>query len=171
MIATMQPEMRGHELEASFLDIYDRHAPTVLGYLRIAVGERDAEDLCSECFCSAWSAWARYKGVRSDTLPWLMRIARNRVIDRSRRLSAHPMDSLERHPNVPGPGPVDPVDRLHLEAALSRLSKDDRELLALRAAGLTHAEIGQLQKRREGAVKTAWVRALGRIRPYLEVGS
>ena len=170
MIATMQPEMRGHELEASFLDTYDRHSSTVLRYLRIAVGERDAEDLCSECFCSAWTAWARYRGDRSDTLPWLMRIARNRVIDRSRHLKAHPVDSLETHPNISSPGPVDPSDRLHLEAALSQMSKDDRELLALRAAGLTHAEIGQLQKRREEAVKTAWVRALGRIRPYLEVG-
>lgn len=170
MIATMEPE-RGQELEASFLDIYDRYSPTVLRYLRIAVGELDAEDLCSECFCSAWTSWPGYKGDRAATLPWLMRIARNRVVDRGRRLKTRRMESLEAHPNLASPGPVDPADRLHLEAALSRLSKDDRDLLALRTAGLTHAEIGKLQKRREAAVKTAWVRALGRIRPYLEVAS
>jgi RNA polymerase sigma-70 factor (ECF subfamily) len=171
MIATMQPDYREGALEVSFLDIYDRHSGTVLRYLRIAVGEGDAEDLCSECFCSAWTAWGRYKGDRSDALPWLMRIARNRVIDRSRRRKAQPVDSLEIHPNIAGAGAADPTDRLHLEAAMAHLSKDDRDLLALRAAGLTHAEIGRLQKRREEAVKTAWVRALGRIRPYLEVAS
>jgi RNA polymerase sigma-70 factor (ECF subfamily) len=166
----MQPQTGETELESSFLEIYDRHAATMLRYLRIAVGEDAAEDICSDAFCSAWKAWPRYKGDRADTLPWLMRIARNRVIDRSRRRKAQPVDSLETHPDVASAGPVDPVNQLHLEAALAHLSKDDRDLLALRAAGLTHAEIGQLQKRREAAVKTAWARALGRIRPYLEVG-
>jgi RNA polymerase sigma-70 factor (ECF subfamily) len=169
MIATMQPQVAETELESSFLEIYDRHAATILRYLRIAVGE-DAEDICSECFCSAWTAWPRYEGDRADALPWLMRITRNRVIDRSRRRKAQPVDSLATHPNIQSSGPADPTDRLYLEAALAHLSKDDRDLLALRAAGLTHAEIGGLQKRREEAVKTAWVRALARIRPYLEVG-
>jgi RNA polymerase sigma-70 factor (ECF subfamily) len=168
MIAPWQSPIDENELAASFLDTYDQHAATVLRYLRIAVGEGDAEDLCSECFCSAWIAWARYKGDRSDTLPWLMRIARNRIVDRSRRLKAQPVESLEDHPGIAGSGPVDPSDRLHLQAALSQLSRDDRELLALRTAGFTHAEIGQLQNRREDAVKTAWIRALGRLRARLE---
>ena len=171
MIATMRPQIHGSELEHSFLEIYDRHSATVLRYLRIAAGDRDAEDLCSECFCSAWSAWPRYKGDRANPLPWLMRIAGNRVIDRSRRRTAQPVDSLESHPNIADPAAVDPTERLVLHTALSQLSQDDRELLALRTAGLTHAEIGQLQKRREDAVKTAWLRALERIRARLEVGS
>jgi RNA polymerase sigma factor (sigma-70 family) len=170
MIAAMQPDDREGFLEASFLETYDRHAGTVLRYLRIAVGDGDAEDLCSETFCSAWTAWARYKGDRSAALPWLMRIARNRAIDRSRRRKSHPVDSLETHLDAAPSTAVDPTERLQLEAALSKLSPGDRELLALRAAGLTHAEIGRLQKRREHAVKTAWVRALRRIRPFLEVG-
>ncbi|HXA43601.1 MAG TPA: sigma-70 family RNA polymerase sigma factor [Candidatus Solibacter sp.] len=166
----MQPDHRESVLEASFLQAYDLHADTVLRYLRIAVGDGDAEDLCSETFCSAWTAWARYRGDRSAALPWLMRIARNRVIDRSRRRKSQPVDSLERHLDFATSTTVDPTDRLELQAALSKLSRGDRELLALRAAGLTHAEIGRLQRRREPAVKTAWVRALRRIRPFLEVG-
>jgi DNA-directed RNA polymerase specialized sigma24 family protein len=51
---------------------------------------------------------------------------------------------------------------------MSRLGRDDRDLLAMRVAGLSHLEIGSVQGKSEAAVKKAWQRALKQLRSELE---
>jgi RNA polymerase sigma-70 factor (ECF subfamily) len=167
MIAAAKWRRLAEDNEASFLVLYDRDSPLVLRYARSAVGDRDAEDVCADTFCSAWAAWARFQGDVAAERAWIMRIARNKVIDRRRATDRANLTVLRDE--AISAGDADVVGRLELRAAMAQLSPSDRELLELRSSGLTHAEIGAIQGRGEQAVKVAWHRALQRLRPHLEV--
>lgn len=150
---------------AAFATLYAREAQTVLRYLRTAGGDADAEDLCSETFVRALDAWARFRGDDAAARYWVMRIARNALIDHFRRRGRSRTVGLPETTAAPSP---DHARRLAIEAALALLDRDDRELLALRSAGLSYAEISQVLKRSEAAVRKANQRALDRVRPHLE---
>ena len=161
-------ELTSAAKETLFLDLYDREATTVLRYLRTAVPAADVEDLCAETFSRAWGAWSRFKGGNAQARAWLLRIARNRAIDAARRRGRQARGD-RRFEAEPGPGPESlVVGRQQLRAALGALRQDERDLLALRAAGLSHAEIANITGRTEAATKMAWHRAAERLRPHLE---
>ena len=70
---------------AAFGALYDRHVEAVYRYVYYRVrNDADAEDLTSDVFMRALRAISRYE-PRQAFLAWLYRIARNAVIDRSRR--------------------------------------------------------------------------------------
>jgi RNA polymerase sigma-70 factor, ECF subfamily len=156
-------------LEESFRDLYESEAKIVLRYLRASVADSaQAEDLCGETFFRAWQAWRGFRGGPAEARAWLLRIARNLVIDQARRrrlLRFLPVGDDLAGPDEPA---VDAIERIDLERALARLSSGDRDLLAMRAAGLTHLEIARVQARTEPAVKMAWHRALQRLREQME---
>jgi RNA polymerase sigma-70 factor (ECF subfamily) len=158
--------------EQSFRTLYTSEVLIVLRYLRANVADpAEAEELCAEAFLRAWVAWPRFRGQPGEARPWLLRIARNLVIDRHRRrrlLRIFPLrqqDSTGRDPTA-----SEAINRVHFQQALGRLSMADRDLLALRAAGLSHAVIARVQGRGEDAVKMASHRALRRLRSQLEGG-
>jgi RNA polymerase sigma-70 factor (ECF subfamily) len=157
------------DLSAGFYALYEREAALVMRYLRSAVRDRAlAEDLCGDAFCRAWDAWPRFKGDEREARAWVMRIARNLVIDRVRR------DGRLRFEALPeSAAGIDATETsaasLDLRRAMSGLGRDDRDLLALRVAGLSHVEIAAVQGRSEDAVKKAWQRALAQLRAQLEI--
>ena len=156
--------------ESAFLELYDREASTVLRYLRTAsVSGSDVEDLCAETFSRAWGAWSRFKGVDAEARAWLLRIARNAAIDAGRRRHGVRVVPIDDYRADPSPGPESQaVDRVQLRSALAAIKPEERDLLALRAAGLSHAEIAAVTGRSEAATKMAWHRAVERLRPHLE---
>jgi RNA polymerase sigma-70 factor (ECF subfamily) len=152
-------------LKESFVELYDREAGALLAYLRAATGHpADAEDLAAETFLRAWRQWPSFQTTEVPPRHWLLRIAHNLVIDRGRRQARMRWEPLAESP-AQAP---DTVNRLQLLAAVAQLPDGDRELVALRAAGLTFAEVGEATGRSEGAVKMAWHRAAERLRPNLE---
>jgi RNA polymerase sigma-70 factor, ECF subfamily len=155
-------------LERAFGDLYDREAPVVLAYLRAAAGE-DAEDLAAETFLRAWRRWRAYRLTDRPVRHWLIRIARNLVIDRARRQGRLTVLPLAHEPSAGADAvAAGVVDRLQLLAALDVLGPEDRELLAMRAAGLSFAEVGAQLGRTEAAARMAWHRAARRLQPHLE---
>ena len=143
----------------------------ILRYLRVRSTDlAEAEDLHAETFCRAWQAWPRFRGDALDVRPWLFRIARNLLIDRHRRrglirfLPLETRHSSRRAEDVA----VAVTGRALILETLKRASPSDRELIAFRVAGLSHAEIGKIQGRTEQAVKVAWHRTLARLRSQLE---
>lgn len=171
VIATSTADEAAH-FEQSFRTLYTSEVVIVLRYLRANVAESaEAEELCADTFLRAWVAWPRFRGQPDEARSWLLRIARNLVIDRHRRrrlLRIFPLqhqDSTGRDPTA-----SEATNRVHFQQALGRLSMADRDLLALRAAGLSHAVIARVQGRGENAVKMAWHRALRRLREQLEGG-
>src|ERR1700730_12680797 len=113
------------EIEGTFYGLYHRESPLVLRYLYARVGDKTtAEDLCSDTFCRAWDSWSRFGGDDSAARAWVMRIARNRLIDhlrQNRRVTFEELD--ERHAATGGPETA--TARIDLRRALAGLSTDE----------------------------------------------
>ena len=155
-------------LEQAFLELYDREAPVVLAYLRAATGD-DAEDLAAETFLRAWRRWPAYRATDRPVRHWLFRIARNLAIDRARRRGRLMVLPLLRDAGGAGDAlAAGVVDRVQLLAGLEALAPDERELLAMRAAGLSFAEVGAQVGKTEAASRMAWHRAARRLQAHLE---
>ena len=158
-------------LSDAFDALYAREARTVLRYLRSVVREPAmVEDICGDAFCRAWDSWSRFHGNDAEARAWVIRIARNLVIDRVRRDGRVKFEVLSD--DAPSVRPADDTaltaETLDLQRAMSRLGRDDRDLLAMRVAGLSHLEIARVQGKSEEAVKKAWQRALKQLRSELE---
>lgn len=169
MISQLEERTLGMELSDSFYALYERDGGVVLRYLRSAVrNEALAEDLCADAFCRAWDAWPRFQGDDHESRSWVLRIARNVMIDRVRRDGRVRFEVLDDSGHATPDPTASSAEVLDLRRAMTSLSRDDRDLLSLRMAGLSHAEIGAVQSRSEEAVKKAWQRALVQLRTQLE---
>src|SRR5690242_11822553 len=71
-----------------FEEVYRAHLARVYLFCLSQVrNAADAEDLAAESFASAFAAYAKTAPPADRVLPWLLRIARNAVIDHYRRTS------------------------------------------------------------------------------------
>ncbi|WP_291408203.1 sigma-70 family RNA polymerase sigma factor [Actinophytocola sp.] len=162
-----------------FDEVYESHAARVFRYCLSQVSNRsDAEDLAADVFTAAYRAYAAADLTAATVLPWLLRIARNAVIDHRRRhtrrsalLSRFFGVQSEADPTVNVEGEVvfrDEVTRAL--AAMRNLSDKDRTIIGLRiAAGLPYAEVGEVLGISEHAATMATRRALVKLRRHLEV--
>jgi len=162
-----------------FDEVYRTHATRVYRYCLSQVGNPiDAEDLTAEVFASAFAAYPAARLADGVVLPWLLRIARNEVIDHRRRRTRRSA-LLTRF--FGGGSEVDHAVDVESEvvlrdelrqvlAAMGQLSERDRALIGLRlAAGLPYAEIGEVVGISEHAATVATQRALQRLRVRLGV--
>jgi RNA polymerase sigma factor (sigma-70 family) len=70
----------------AFAAFYRRHLPTVLGFCLRQTGSREnAADLAAEVFASALVASSRYESQHDSAVPWLLGIARNKLLESHRR--------------------------------------------------------------------------------------
>lgn len=167
MLVTAMETRAQIDLESSFEALYWAESAAVLRYLRAATaGSGDAEDLCAETFFRAWRAWPKFQPGQAPPRAWLLRIARN--LARNRYRSGHHLRLLTEDDPPDTDRTNVTVLRLDLEAAVARLRWSDRELVAMRSAGLSHAEVARVQGRSEDAVKMAWGRLLRHLRAELE---
>lgn len=156
---------------ADFATIYDAYFPPVLGYCMSQLGDREmAEDAASQTFLKALAAYPAYQET-GQIRAWLFAIAHRVLIDihRDRR----PAEPLERAAEVPDPASspeeraIRQLDAAWLDAALTRLPPDDRQILELRRAGLTGREIADVLEISHEAAKKRQLRAINRLRAEL----
>ena len=161
-----------------FDDVYRLHAGRVLLFCLAQVHHRaDAEDLAAEVFEAAYVAYAASRPAPEVVLPWLLRIARNRVVDAHRRRIRRAAIITRFFGNPDTYDPRDGVEeqvvlreeaRLAIECA-RRLAARDRLLIGLRImAGLSHAEIASVVGTSERTAAALTSRALGRLRRLYE---
>src|SRR5712692_7870455 len=73
-------------------ELYDRHARVLFAVVcRIVRDEGEAEDVLQEAFLRVWQKAGTYDPVLGTPAAWLIRIARNRAIDRLRARQARPI--------------------------------------------------------------------------------
>lgn len=155
--------------DEAFEALYERHAQDLFGFLAYRTGDRVlAEDLVADTFERAYKARRRFDPRRASEKTWLYAIALNALRDHLRK--AHRQDVAFDLPSVePGGDPLGAtIDRLDVMAALTLLSPEEREALALRFGGdLTLKEvatvIGESVTTTEGRV----YRALRKLRASL----
>ena len=154
--------------------IYDTALPRVYGYLLPRCGSvAVAEDLTAETFVAAVAA-ARHGNVAEVTVPWLVGIARHKLVDHWRRVAREQRSLAAAEPG--GDGLDDPweewLDAEAAHAALARLSAQHRVALTLRYLdGLPVAAVAEHLGRSLHATETLLVRARAALRRvYREEG-
>jgi RNA polymerase sigma-70 factor (ECF subfamily) len=156
--------------------LYDRYVDAVYRYVFYRVrNEAEAEDVTSEVFMRALRAIPKYE-PRQAFLAWLYRIARNAVIDRSRRLGARQQVSFEdalAHPNAdqivnPDSALLAGSDASVVRAAMRQLTPLQQEILVLRyVEGLDTKAISRLVGKRDGTIRGIEFRALSALRTLI----
>jgi RNA polymerase sigma-70 factor (ECF subfamily) len=125
-----------------------------------------AEDLTQEVFIRVYRSLEQYDAKQGDLQNWLMRLARNLIIDDYRRRQRAPQDShaedIEGHTyhlRAAGNTPQRELERQELgaqvQAAIDKLPPDLRTCVILRdLEELSYQEIVDLLKIPEGTVKS-----------------
>lgn len=162
-----------------FEGVYRDHAARVFRYCLSQVSNRgDAEDLAADVFAAAFHAFAAADVPRAAEPAWLLRIARNAVIDHRRKHSRRSAllarffgGETEADQRVDVEGEVVMRDEVRQAlAAMAHLSDRDRAVLGLRvAAGLSYAEVGAVVGVSEHAATMACKRALARLQRQMGV--
>jgi RNA polymerase sigma-70 factor (ECF subfamily) len=154
----------------AFAVLYERHVAVVFGYCYHRLGSREAaEDATSLIFTRALAALPSHSS--SSFRGWLFGIAHHVVADVHR--GKHREVPLDVASTVwdPAPSPertaLDGEAHRALTAALARLSPQQRQVVELRLAGLTSAEIAETLGCSRGAVDVAQHRAVLRLRRLL----
>ena len=154
-------------------ELFVRHHRAIYNFCFRRVGSwTAAEDLASAVFLEAWRRRDAVAPEIENALPWLYGIATMLTRNHRRTMRRH-ADALARiAPPEPEQDPAETV-ALRVDAerrvrvllsALSRLSREDREVLELAATGrLSHAEIGMALGIPVGTVKSRLSRARQRL--------
>lgn len=158
-----------HEAQA-FGVLYDRYLDAIYGYCVLRLGSREAaEDATSAIFSRALVGLARCQGPSFRA--WLFGIAHHVVIDIYRSSRGDLPLNAAQDLNDPAASPEDAAlanEMMHtLREALAHLTPDQRQVIELRLAGLSAAEIGVALGRTQGAVSVAQHRAMRRLRHLL----
>ena len=160
----------------AFAPLYRRYVDPVYRYCDRSLGDRElAEDATSLIFTKAL---AGLQACRDDAFrSWLFAIAHNVIIDTHRTQMSHrPLaeaeemadGAAERSPEAQA---LAGEDARTIRALLSALPADQRQLLELRLAGLSDAEIARVLGRSHGAVRTSQCRAIARLRAMVGAAS
>jgi RNA polymerase sigma-70 factor (ECF subfamily) len=178
--------------EDALMEAYDRHAETLFGATVRFLGDREAAaEVVQETFLASWRSAATYDSTAGSLRTWMLRIARNRAIDRIRSEARRP--GLIQLPVIDGEEALlDPLDRLAehrrqgaddndpavllerswsgavVRTALSDLAGHEREVVSLAyREGLTQHEIAERLGLPLGTVKSRTRRALAHLRQAL----
>jgi RNA polymerase sigma-70 factor, ECF subfamily len=146
--------------EQAVAELYDRHHRLLFGLiLRILRDRSEAEEVLQEVFVLVWTRAQTYNVALGSPAAWLVRIARNRGIDRLRANNVR-VRAVE---SAPLPVVVDsPEARASLSeqqravaCALESLPQDQRVLIEQAYfLGLTQSELAERFKLPLGTVKT-----------------
>jgi len=141
----------GESYDNAFEALYGRYADRVYGFLLKLTGEAGAaEDALQETFLRVYRSLERFDPGR-DLIAWLLQIARYVAIDAHRVekkvKKLEERTARDRPDAAPGDveGEAEANERKRrVDAALGKLSLDDRSLLLLRHYhGLTFREVGE----------------------------
>ena len=162
---------------ALFGALYERHVATIYRYVYYRVGNHDdTEDITARVFMRALKHIGAYDDRGVPFTAWLYRIAHNVVANFHRDNGRHPLVSLddieprETHHHDDADTRIDArADRDRLTRAYHTLPEERQQLLALKfSQQLQNAEIGQIMRRSEGAIKSLYHRTLEQLREIME---
>ena len=125
----------------------ERHESPLLRYARSIVGPEKAEDVVQDVFLKLCAE--SKEDVEGHLAAWLYRVCRNRAIEILRADRRHSELSEADEALAPDSGPGGELERkealTRMGAALSRLTRREREVLALKVdSGLRYQEIAEV---------------------------
>ena len=158
-------------------ELYDEYAPLIYAYLYRRVQDAQlAEDLTSEVFVRMLQAIRARQSWHTSFRGWLYRVAHTLVVDHSRRPPPAPMLALDERlvadQDDPESAVAERLSHRNLRSAISRLTPDQQQVLALRfGEQLTAREVGKVMGKSVSAVEALQHRGLAALRRSLQKGS
>jgi len=167
--------------ERALVELVELATPWLLGVAYAMLSDRDeAEEVVQEAFTIVWQRVDLYDSEAGGLMAWLLRITRNRALDRLRHRRRQIRKS-ERIQALGGTGdpwtsPVEPNEAAHpgwqvhesVHAALRALPEDQRTVVRLAYfEGLTQSEIAEQVGIPLGTVKTRLRLAFDKLRSGL----
>lgn len=154
--------------------LYDRYAPTLYGIvLRIVHSKEVAEDVIQEAFVKAWKHGATYDVSKGTLFTWLLNIARNTAIDKTRSANfkrngkIQTLDDTVNNTKALSEEPD--VEHIGLNKMVNELEEKHRVIIDLvYFKGYTHAEVTDYLNIPLGTVKTRLRIALRELRKFFE---
>ena len=156
-----------------FVELYEEFLPRVFRYIRYRVNsEQETEDLTSVVFEKALVNFEKYSRDKASFSTWIFSIARNTVIDHYRTQARRPSISLEKaeietssNELLPDDVLVKMEEREKLQSCLSRLSREEQEIIALKfGAEMNNRQIARATGLSESNVGTKLYRAVRKLR-------
>ena len=125
----------------------EKHESPLLRYARSIVGPAKAEDVVQDVFLKLCSE--SKDAIEGHLAAWLFRVCRNRAIEVLRSERKHSDVPQDDDAPAPDSGPAGAFERkealTRVGAALSRLSRREREVLELKVdSGLRYKEIAEV---------------------------
>jgi RNA polymerase sigma-70 factor (ECF subfamily) len=166
--------------EQALVELIELATPWLLGLVQGMLHDQDeAEEVVAEVFETAWNRVGTLGEEHQALLPWLLRVARNRAIDRLRRRGRQRRKAARLEAYEGGSGAVpfrEPDESAHpgwhvhrsVHEALAGLPEE--QLAVVRLAyfgGLTHSEIARELDIPMGTVKTRLRLAFDKLRTAL----
>lgn len=155
----------------------ERLKAPLFAYLgRLGFDIRMAEDLAQETFLRAWKANAQFDERKSQYSTWLFRIARNVAFDamlqRQKVVETANTDHVMDAPDTSAVSDTVHMEQLQrsLDAALTRLSAEDQETIALSGVEqLTNEEAAAIVGCTTATYRTRLSRARARLKHQWEL--
>jgi RNA polymerase sigma-70 factor (ECF subfamily) len=168
--------------DAAMAELYDRHHRVAYAIIRrIVQSPSDAEEVLQETFVRVWSRAETYDARLGSPAAWVVRIARNRAIDRLRSRQARsdvnapvPVTGVAPERELPAPDTPESVLRsthaaMAVRGAVAALPAAQRTLIeAAFFEGYTHQELSARFGVPLGTVKTRIRAGLVSLRVRLE---
>jgi RNA polymerase sigma-70 factor (ECF subfamily) len=149
--------------------LYRQYAPAILGYAR-SHGAGDPENIVGEVFVCLLRGLPSFRGDEPAFRSWLFTMVHHRLVDERRRRARRPEDATDpvvlatrtSGRSVPAEtDTVDPIASARLQAALERLTADQRRVVVLRIiADMPVDAVARAVGKASGAVKMLQRRGL-----------
>jgi RNA polymerase sigma-70 factor (ECF subfamily) len=166
--------------ERALVELIELATPWVLGLVQSMLHDQDeAEEVVGQVFQTAWERVGTLGDEHQALLPWLLRVARNRAIDRLRRrgrqrrkaarLEVYEAEAAAVAFNEPDES-AQPGWHVHrsVHTALAALPEEQNAVVRLAYfGGLTHSEIARELGIPMGTVKTRLRLAFDKLRSAL----
>jgi RNA polymerase sigma-70 factor (ECF subfamily) len=174
--------------EAAFMTAYDAHASLIYAVVARLLSDREAAaEIIQETYLTLWQRAAQYRTEAGSLRTWLMRIARNRALDRLRAEARRPRlvsapDGVEadggalasaeaRSTDIdaePGLGVERRWTQAVVRTAVATMPADEREVIVLAYdQGLSQSQIANRLALPVGTVKSRTRRGMHRLRETL----
>jgi RNA polymerase sigma-70 factor (ECF subfamily) len=159
--------------EAALGKLYDQYAPRIYAYIYRRVDDAHlAEDLTGDVFVRVVQAIQAEHFWHTSFQAWLYRIAHNLVVDHYRRqpsaIELELDEQLVSAEDDPLSAVAERLSRQRLRAAISHLTPDQQQVLALRfGEGMKAREAAEVMDKSVGAVEALQHRALAALRRIL----
>lgn len=157
----------------AFGEIYKLYVQKIYRYCLINVKRKEvAEDICQETFVKAWKSLSSFSIINGGTIQsFLFTIARNLIIDLSRKKKEHSIDEYEHIESTEDIFDTveknESIQRVHF--AISKLDEIDRQIVILRYfEEMSTQEVAQIVGIKDGALRVRIHRVMSKLKDIME---